>query len=70
MLKYKSVYPFQVLDKIKCGEYIYMTDRKEWKIYSVNTMSVAFMLAAINDTTGRFDFWTKEDTDITGGEEA
>lgn len=59
MKTYKTVYSFDVLEKIKGGYKVWMNDRQEKEVSLVNTMDVEDFIAVLNDDakSGRYDFW-------------
>jgi hypothetical protein len=61
MKKYNVVYPFDVIEKIKVGDKVYMLDREKAKVHIASNVAAGFLCKAINDKTGRFDFWTVDE---------
>ena len=60
MLTYKVIYPWEVIEKIKQNPNIYMLDRQQLVVTSVETMEVgdfASVLAIADKEQNRFEFW-------------
>lgn len=72
MSKIETIYSFQVLDKIKKGEQVYMVDRFERSLCTANRMRTqdlleCLVLAEIEES--RFDFWVENNTESEGENE-
>ena len=61
-MKYVTLYPFYVMDKIKEGKSVWMLDRKALAVDCVNEMTVADVVEVLEKETehGRFEFWYEE----------
>ena len=57
MKKYRKVYSFDVLDKIKEGHRVFVIDREEKKVSTVNWIDVEEYITIVADETERYDFW-------------
>lgn len=67
-MEYKVIYPFDVLDKIKDGKNVGLTDRGNGVVRSVNDLTVSELAEVLNNfdkTKGRFEFWVEESTEVT-----
>mgnify|MGYP003290040790 CR=1 FL=1 len=65
-MKYVSVSPWWIIDEIRKGKKIYVTDRKLRKVYTVNDASIETVVCLIKNTeteVGRYDFWYEESED-------
>lgn len=65
MKTYKTIYLFEVIDKVKEGKCVYVADRQEHKIDLANTMAIGDLTAIMVDEnkSNRFIFWIEEDED-------
>lgn len=64
MIEYKVIYSFEVMDKIKWGKNVGLTDRAKGVVRSVNDMTVselAEVLQSFDNTKGRYEFWVEEE---------
>ena len=64
MKKFKKVYYFDVFDKIKAGEEVYMVDRLQKDVPLINEFALcdwARILQQINEDSERFDFFTEKE---------
>lgn len=66
--KYRTIYSFQVMNKLTEGETIYMLDKRNVKAVCVNDMPVGCLIEALNSEDsdqvgGRYEFWVKEVTE-------
>ena len=64
-MRYKSIYPWDVIEQIKDGKKINVLDRKTQSVYLVNELNVEIALKMTESKeSGRFEFWytEKEDT--------
>jgi sortase (surface protein transpeptidase) len=64
-MKYKTVYSFQVMQKLTEGKMIYMLDKANVMAYCVNEMQVGWLIEALQSVDadqigGRYEFWEKE----------
>ncbi len=68
---YKVIYSFEVLDKIKEGKNVGLTDRQKGVVRSVNDMTVSELAEVMMDfdkTKGRYEFWIEEEQEETENE--
>lgn len=62
-MEYKAIYPFEVMDKIKEGKNVGLTDRAKGEVYIVNDMTVSDLsevLTGFEKIKGRYEFWVEE----------
>lgn len=64
-MEYKSIYSFEVTEKIYNGKQVFVVDKKDCKVYSVNDMSVSEFMQLIKGEgkTNRYAFWYEEVTE-------
>lgn len=64
-MEYKSIYSFQVFEKISEGNQVYVLDKQNKSVALVNDMDVqsAVRLTKASDDKKRFDFWICEETE-------
>ena len=68
MKNYKSVYHWDVIDRIKEGKLVYLLDKEEQKIFCVNDMLVDKFVEILNlckENSERFEFWIEVHTEET-----
>lgn len=61
---YKSIYEFQVADKVKEGKSVYCCDKKRRTVSCMNIESMDFYANTIKEAAmddSRFSFWIEED---------
>ena len=59
---YKIVYPFEVIEKMKNAEEVYMLDREKLAVECVENMEVgalASVLSKAEKEPNRFEFWVR-----------
>ena len=64
MMEYKVIYPFDVMNSIKEGKNVGLTDRGKGVVHSVNDMTVSELVEVLRDfdtTKGRYEFWVEEE---------
>ena len=61
MTKYKTIYSFDVFNKIEEGHKVYALDRKDRKIHTVNWMDVEDYIKLVNGENNRCEFWIEEE---------
>lgn len=63
MKSYSNVYGFNVMDKIRKGEKLLLIDLEEETVLKAANVSAALLIEAIDDDTGRYRFYEKENDD-------
>ena len=70
MVKYNSVYSFQVQSMIEEGKTVYMLDRERHAVFCVNDLSVYEFITVLKADSGehcsRFDFWYEKEVEADG----
>lgn len=72
MRKYKSVYPWNVLDEIEAGKKIQLLDKEVGAVIVVNDLPVWNALkwiAAAKESMDRFEFWYVEEQEDEGNDQ-
>ncbi len=68
MKRYIEVYRFNVEDNVSAGFEVYVLDKENYTIQTVNYLSYATVLKMIGGSAERFYFWkeaeSKEDTEV------
>lgn len=68
MKNYKSVYYWDIIDRIKEGKLVYLLDKEEQTVYCVNDISVdkyAEILNLCKEKSERFESWIEVHTEET-----
>lgn len=67
MAIYKTVYSFEVFDKINKGEQVWVTDRHNKSVALLNDMDAQSAVQIVNATSNenRYDFWTCKESEET-----
>lgn len=66
MEEYKSIYSFDVIEKMKSGELVYCLDRMACKSFCMNEISageLAGILRKSEVNATRYDFWVVKDSE-------
>lgn len=59
-MEYESVYPWNVIDELKKGSDVYVTDRQQFEVISISCMKVEEFIKTLKKAETektRFDFW-------------
>jgi hypothetical protein len=62
-MSYSSVYGFNVTDAIRKGKNLLLIDLEEETVLKAANVSAALLIEAIDDKTGRYVFYEKENDD-------
>lgn len=65
MMKFTTVYPFNVEDEIKAGHDVSMLDKSNGTTHNVNTLAYAKVMRALDNKEDRYYFWKFEWVDNT-----
>lgn len=67
MKKYETIYPFEVINKLKEGKEVFVLDRNLKEVRSVGAMSVGAFVTIQNaqNAEERFEFWIEEEQEET-----
>lgn len=65
MKNFKTIYAFEVFDRICEGEYVGAVDRESKTVYDVRNLSVQALANMLHhtDADNRYSFWIEEETD-------
>lgn len=63
MKSFSSVFGFNVTDKIRKGKNVLLIDLEEETVLKAANVSAALLIEAIDDDTGRYRFYEKENDD-------
>lgn len=64
-IRYRTIFPFQVMTKLTDGETVYMLDRQTVKALCVNDLTVGCLAEVLRDedTASRYEFWIVEEAE-------
>ena len=64
-MRYKSIYPWDVIEQIKDGHKVHVLDKKTQSVYLVNELNVEIALKMTESKeSGRFEFWYVEKDEV------
>ncbi len=59
-MKYETICNSKVIDEIKSGTEVYMIDKFERYTYIANKCTIGHILKAVQDETGRYEFYKEK----------
>jgi hypothetical protein len=72
-MKYRKVYPWNVIDEVRGGKVVFVLDKKLKKIAAINTVQLQDVIRVTeSEEENRYDFWYEEkepETEETDEEE-
>lgn len=62
-MKYKTIWSWQLMDKIMEGEKVYMVDKQKGMVLRVGEVPVNYLVIALkaDEKAQRFEFWVEEE---------
>lgn len=67
MKTYKTIFTFEVFEKINDGEQVYVLDRQNKSVALLNDMDAQSAVKIVNEKSkeGRYEFWYEKESEVT-----